>query len=119
MSFLFCRAMDTSTTMADFFPECQDSVGRVDFSGIETWDVSNVKTMEGMFWDNGRFNEPIGNWDVSNVTNMNNMFLNAKKFNQDLSKWNVSNVVKFGCIFCGCPVADDEKKLFWKNKNKD
>ncbi|WP_147288346.1 BspA family leucine-rich repeat surface protein [Helicobacter anseris] len=49
MSFLFCRAMDTSTTMADFFPECQDSVGRVDFSGIETWDVSNVKTMEGMF----------------------------------------------------------------------
>ncbi|ECP7578008.1 BspA family leucine-rich repeat surface protein, partial [Campylobacter jejuni] len=32
---------------------------REDFSGIETWNTSNVKTMAGMFWGCESFNQDI------------------------------------------------------------
>jgi len=61
------------------------------FNGdISLWDVSNVRTMEGMF-TGCRFNGDISGWDVSNVENMEGMF-GGSSFNQDISKWDVSNV---------------------------
>ena len=82
---------------------------RVDFSGIEEWDVSNVtgfelcfaqcrtfnapiekwgdkiknaRTFEKMFWNAEQFNRPIGaHWDTSSATNMIGMFSQARKFN--------------------------------------
>jgi surface protein len=30
------------------------------------------------------FNQPIGNWDVSNVTSMFGMFFDTNSFNQDI-----------------------------------
>lgn len=70
---------------------------RRDFSGIETWDVSNVKNMSGMFWGS-KFNGDISNWDVSNVTDMSFMFF-ISKFNGDISKWDVSNVTDMSEMF--------------------
>ena len=63
--------IDTSkiTDMSNLFEEIH---GR-DFSGIELWNVSNVKNMEAMF-QNSDFNQNISSWDVSNVTNMKEMF---------------------------------------------
>ena len=58
---------------------------RKDFSGIETWDTSNVTTMAYMFLQAEHFNHPIGNWDVSNVTNMEYMFAGCTGFNQPLN----------------------------------
>ncbi len=43
---------------------------REDFSGIKNWDVSNVKTMRGMFSDVKNFNHPLNLWDVSSVEDM-------------------------------------------------
>ena len=74
---------------------------RTDFSGIENWDVSNVRDMESMFAFAEAFNQPIRNWDVSKVENMTSMFYYAKSFNQDLSKWNVSKVESMACMFKG------------------
>ena len=65
---------------------------REDFSGIETWDVSHVTSMGGMFKNAVNFNHNINNWDVSNVTVMSAMFCGAKSFNQPLDKWNTLNV---------------------------
>lgn len=48
---------------------------------ISKWDVSNVKTMEGLFCGENEFNQDISNWDVSNVENMSSMFIGANKFN--------------------------------------
>jgi len=48
---------------------------------ISKWDVSNAKTMEGMFWGCAEFNQNISNWNVSKVVNMEHMFTFAKKFN--------------------------------------
>jgi surface protein len=65
------------------------------------WDVSNVTTMEGMFFQNRMFKQPIGDWDVSNVTNMRNMFCGCDVFNQPLW-WDVAKVVDMSGMFQSC-----------------
>lgn len=70
---------------------------RVDFSGIEKWDTSKVKTMECMFQDS-YFNHNINDWDVSNVEDMGVMF-ESTPFNQPLDKWNVSRVTDMRHMF--------------------
>lgn len=94
---------------------------REDFSGIESWDVSNVEVMQRMFanssfnqpldsWDVGQvddmrgmfmesaFNHPLDSWDVGNVKHMNWMFFDTP-FNQPLNSWNVSNVEDMSYMF--------------------
>lgn len=94
------------------------------FNGdISEWDVSSVRTMEGMFrgcrfngdlskWDVSKVsnmfsmfaesffnNDSIKNWNVSNVLNMEYMFEYNTQFNQDISEWDVSGVSNFNCMF--------------------
>ena len=74
-----------------------------DFHGdISEWDVSNVTTMEQMFYGCDKFNCDISNWDVSNVKNMKSMFVTCTAFNQPIQKWNVSNVENMYDMFAGC-----------------
>ena len=61
--------------------------------------MSNVTTMEGMFYDAISFNQPLNEWNVSNVTTMDGMFYDASDFNQPLNTWNVSNVTHMGKKF--------------------
>ncbi|MBT1398394.1 BspA family leucine-rich repeat surface protein [Mycoplasma bovis] len=93
---------------------------------LDEWDVSNVESMESMFYDAKEFNQdiskwntknvnnmlslfagaekfdqPLNSWNVSNVSQMSEMFHDAKKFNQDLDKWDVSNVVDMESMFKG------------------
>ena len=84
-----------------------------DFKSIETWDVSNVTSMAGLFNTCNCFNPEYGNvenmpdltyWDVSSVTNMSAMFSHiygGAMFNQDISGWNVSNVTNMYRMFMG------------------
>ncbi len=72
---------------------------RSDFSGIESWDVSNATNMEYMFANAVNFNEPIGKWNVSNVLDMSSMFEGAINFNQDISRWRVENVYDMSSMF--------------------
>ena len=66
---------------------------------VDTWDVSNVTTMESMFEQAVNFNKHIGSWDVSNVTNMSRMFVNANSFSRSLENWDVSNVTDMNRMF--------------------
>ena len=66
---------------------------------ISSWDVSNVKNMQHMFWGARDFNQDISSWDVSKVTNMTGMFREASAFNQDISSWDVSNVEMMASMF--------------------
>ena len=70
--------------------------------GLENWDVSNVKNMEGMFAGCNKFNSDLSKWSVSKVETMESMFDNCKTFISDLSKWNVSNVKNTNGMFMGC-----------------
>ena len=74
---------------------------RVDFSGIEYWNVSKVTTMRSMFANAKHFNQPIGAWNVESVTDMSFMFANAVKFYQVLDNWNVCNVTSMHYMFHG------------------
>ena len=44
-----------------------------------------------MFKGATSFNEDISEWDVSNVETIEYMFYKAESFDQDISKWDVSN----------------------------
>ena len=68
-----------------------------DFSGIESWNVSNVTDMSGMFSESS-FNQDISSWYVSNVRDMRSMFAYSP-FNQDISSWDVSNVTEMSDMF--------------------
>ena len=67
---------------------------------IGNWDVSSVIEMATMF-SNSQFNQPIGNWDVGKVTRMYQMFWGNTKFNQPIGTWNVSNVSDMNGMFTG------------------
>lgn len=89
--------IDTSaiTDMSELFKDSK----RVDFSGIEYWDVSNVTNMYCMFYGAEHFNQPLSSWNVSKVTDMSDMFAYAKSFNQPLDSWNVSKVTTMRNMF--------------------
>ena len=81
---------------------------------ISNWDVSNIKSMRGMFFMCKELKSvgDISEWDVSNVTSMTSMFDGCILFNQDLSKWNVSKVRWYSYMFDGCPIKDEYKPKF-------
>ena len=68
---------------------------------INTWFVSAVTDMEGMFRGAAAFNGDIGAWDVSAVTDMSSMFSEAAAFNGDIGAWDVSAVTTMRNMFNG------------------
>ena len=77
--------------------------GCVNFNcDISSWIVSNVVSMGYMFYHCENFNQDISQWDVSKAVTMWYMFLGCKKFNQDISGWNVGNVWDMRSMFWGC-----------------
>ena len=94
---IYLGDIDTSliTDMSGLFSGSK----RKDFSGIETWDTSNVVNMNSMFSFASNFNHNINNWNVSNVEDMGYMFRDAAKFNQPLNNWNVHKVKIMNYMF--------------------
>lgn len=83
---------DIDTSAIDSMPCLFFDSTRKDFSGIESWDVSNVTSMLYMFSGAKFFNADISKWNVSKVTDMRFMFNGATSFNQPLESWDISNV---------------------------
>lgn len=75
---------------------------------ISSWDVSNVTSMEDMFYGALGFNQNISSWDVSKVVNMKRMFAYAEKFNQDIGSWDVSKVNNMYGMFRGTKVFNQD-----------
>ena len=94
---IYLGDIDTSLiiNMSELFKESK----RLDFSGIETWDTSNVIDMHDMFFNCRKFNSDISKWNVYNIENMACMFFGNEEFNQYIGDWNVSNVKDMNSIF--------------------
>jgi len=67
------------TTLEELKTEIQNRRNS-SYGPINTWNVSNIISMKGLFENDEEFNEDISAWDVSNVTDMSYMFKNAKNF---------------------------------------
>lgn len=83
---------------------------------ISLWNVSNVKTFRGMFYNAKKFNQNISNWILTNAIDTGAMFQGADLFNINLCTWgtslattanqsNVTVTTMFGSS--GCPIWDD------------
>jgi len=68
---------------------------------LDKWDTSNVTLMYGMFYEASSFNQPLDKWDTSKVKGMSYMFYGASSFNQPLNEWNTSNVTNMSYMFDG------------------
>lgn len=78
----------------------------VDFNQpLDSFDVSQVTNMHGMFSGATAFNQDISNWDVGMVTNMRFMFENCVNFDQDLGQWNVSLLEEANEMFIGAQLS--------------
>ena len=88
-------------SMNNMFYMCEELESVGDLS---KWDVSNVMSMRGMFSDCNKLKSvgDISSWDVSNVTDMGFMFKYCESFNQDISKWDVSSVTDMTYMFDRC-----------------
>ena len=79
---------------------------------ISRWNVSNVRYMEGMFYQ-ALFNKDISDWDVRQVKTMEQMFAGSQFSHiTELEKW--SSKIKLNCninrMFDDTPTEDDYGK---------
>lgn len=93
--------LDEAKSMINNLLESCKYKPRLNFGGIEIWNVSNVRNMSGMFDGADTFNKPLNFWNVSNVRNMNGMFYGAVAFNRPLDSWDTSKVVNMAYMFAG------------------
>lgn len=112
-AFRGCSNMDVTATdtpnlysctdMTTMFSQCTSLIGN---SSFNDWVISNITSLNTVFYRCFSFNQDLSNWDTSNVTNMNQLFYDTS-FNQDISSWNTSNVTVMSSMFYRTPFNQD------------
>ena len=112
------RDLDVSLVedFSDLFEDITREVKTLDLSG---WNTSNVKYMEGMFWECATLiSLDLSGWDTSNVTDMNEMFYKCTKLKSlDLSGWKTSNVKDMADMFAWCADLESLDLSDWDLSN--
>lgn len=73
---------------------------RSDFSGINEWDTSRIKSMRSMFSRCDGFNEKLS-FDTSSVEDFSYMFFECEKLNQEI-EFDTRSAKYFEAMFYGC-----------------
>ncbi len=100
-------AIEVGEDMSEMF---RDMAALSDISGISEWDVSNVRNMEYLFYQDFALKDisPVASWNVSNVVNMHGVFCYAGVTSIDpirttqrdgYASWDVSNVENISAMF--------------------
>ena len=88
----------------------------VDYEGIESWDVSNVENMEGMFFG-VKIMANLYKWDVSKVKNMQYMFAYVQNISKEQINWKMPENIKYYGMFRGTELENDPP-VWFINKNE-
>ena len=104
MSYMFANSKFNNIQLSDW-----------ERGGINSSTVSNVKTMEGMFYSASDFvGDGIDSWTVSGVTNFSYMFSSATKFNNtSLGNWTIGTNVNMDSMFSGATKFTGNGLNFW------
>lgn len=86
------------TTFVEYFTDAFYCVQTI-HGTVCGWDVSNARSLCGMFAKAHMFNDDISYWNTQNVKTMHEMFHQAYSFNQNISRWNTSNVENMSLMF--------------------
>jgi surface protein len=86
--------VSTITNLSGMFRGCSNFN-----QALSLWNTSNVTNMSSMFEGCTNYNLNIGNWNTSNVTNMSKMFKEAVNFNKPIGNWNTTNVTNMSGMF--------------------
>jgi len=105
------------TNLSGMFRGCQNFN-----QALSLWNTTNVTNMSSMFEGAVNFNQNIGNWNTSNVTNMSKMFKDASAFNRNIGNWNTVNVTTMSemftnTIFSSIPSAFNQNIGNWNTTN--
>merc|ERR1711957_1045840 len=80
---------------------------------LNSWDVSGVGDLSGLFIDCRKFNSNLSNWDVSGNGKLSMIFYRAFSFNSDISSWDTSNTVHWNFVFSGACSFDLSYTELW------
>lgn len=83
---------------------------------MNSWNMSEIVNLYGVFYGATLFNQNIGNWDVSNVENFSSLFSNAAAFNQNIGNWVTSSATLFRYTFDGA-ISFDQDLSSWNVVN--
>ena len=96
------------TQMNYAFRNCTSLMGLT----FNDWDVSNVTSLMGTFYNAESFNGDISLWDTTNVTDLGFMFGGASSFNRDIntsgSSWVTSAVTRTSGMFLGATLFNQD-----------
>jgi surface protein len=76
-----------------------NSIAINNYGDINTWDITLIQDLSGLFLNKSTFNSNINGWIVGDVTDMSNMFKGATSFNYSLNNWDTTNVVDMNSMF--------------------
>lgn len=97
-----------------------DQIDKFSFDTIDlnNLDVSQVKSMNSLFYAADIYDLKIRNWDTHNVEDMRDMFSELKDFNYlDLSGWDVSNVRNMSGMFANSEYLQLDTLENWDTSN--
>ncbi len=80
--------LPTTNTLAGTFLGCTAFTGN---SSMNSWDTSNVISLNATFQQCSNFNQDLYNWDTSNVTSFRNCFYANTNFNGNINGWDFTS----------------------------
>jgi surface protein len=78
----------------------REVVGFFPIKGIESWDVSNFKDIQGIFYSSQPVESDLSGWDVSKVTNMG-LIMQLGDVNPNINNWDVSSATNMTSLILG------------------
>ena len=102
-----------TTILSNIFVDC---TSLTTINNINSWNMSNVTSIDNFFNGATSFNQNLNSWDTSSVTTMQNVFSGATSFNGNITSWDVSSVTNMPAMFSGA-IAFNQNISSWDISN--